>query len=446
MTNNAIKKDVVPLQTTITLLALGIAGYFIKVCFNIYLARKLPAALYGDFSVALTVLNIAATFILLGTNVSANRFLSRYLVSGDQHTLRDYLAWNLRIVLASSFVCFLIIIFILGVLYFLHISNVLRLEELHLSVHLLWISPLVAMALLMSSFLLCNQNYHLSYFFQNVTTYIFMFFFFIVGFYFFDSPYDTRYIVAMVLFAFIMTVLFEIITFRIYMPENLLLSLKNAWQKPTIQTREWTQTSIRLISNNITYSIVSATTLVIIKIISPHKSAAAYFAAALVIANVIFVISSSIYNYLKPQIGIALAKQNYGILQKKLDTANIITYSITLMITILINVFSAGIFSFFGDQFAHSAQIALLILSVGYFIGVVCKPAVLLLAYSGNEKILLKTTTIELCTILILGFILTYFYAIEGAALAETISLIVKSGLAYLYVKRLYPLRSCLIA
>ncbi len=63
----------------LVLLLLTFATYGLKYVVNLLFAKNMPPEVYGDLSLALRLLAIAAALTLLGTGTSAKRFLAKYL-------------------------------------------------------------------------------------------------------------------------------------------------------------------------------------------------------------------------------------------------------------------------------------------------------------------------------------------------------------------------------
>ena len=89
-------------------------------------------------------------------------------------------------------------------------------------------------------------------------------------------------------------------------------------------------------------------------------------------------------------------------------------------------VFSKTFLGHFG-LFYQQAQSVLLILTVGFSIGASVQPATAIIAYSGNEAVLLKISVTELTLIIVLGIIGTYFWGYVGTAIATAFTIIVKA-------------------
>src|SRR3989338_7449164 len=159
-------------KTSVILFLIGFSGYFFNFSFNALLARQLSNELFGDFSVALRILNIASVYMLLGTLTSAKRFYSGYLKSNKILEASKYMSWNLRIVLVSSLFFLILLtlftVFILG----LHLFHIHDIREYHLFVYFLWLSPINAFTLLISSYLICDRDIYLGTFFDTIGFYL----------------------------------------------------------------------------------------------------------------------------------------------------------------------------------------------------------------------------------------------------------------------------------
>jgi O-antigen/teichoic acid export membrane protein len=384
--------------------------------------------------------------ILFGTNTSANRFLTNYLNLESADNLRDYLSWNIRLVRNTALFCLIFITIILGTLNLLQISNVILLADLHLTFHLLWVAPLSAVVLLLSSFLLCSKNYRLSYFFSNFAKYFFMFSFAFVAVYLFDIIIDTTQLVWMVSIAFIIVFVIEVLLFWYYAPIKLWNHLKSAWSSSTqnkrsVHKQAWKKTAGYLIMNNLTYMVLTSADLLIVELVAPNEASVGYYASALAVTAIIFVVSRSIYTYIKPNINAHIQNKEFDVLQTKLNHANYFATGVLLPLVVLLNIFSKQLFLLFGDHFSGSVEVTFLILSVGFCVGALLSPAVYILSYSGNERLVTKVTFIEFAVLIVLGVVLTYYFGIEGTAVACVTAILVKSVLLTMHVKRIYPLR-----
>jgi len=88
------KKALGHYRSLLSLILVAAMSYLAIYLLNLFLANHLSEALYGDFSVGLKASIFASTFILLGTNVSNNKFFQEYRHEPNHDKLHTYLKWN----------------------------------------------------------------------------------------------------------------------------------------------------------------------------------------------------------------------------------------------------------------------------------------------------------------------------------------------------------------
>ena len=151
----------------LVLLILSFLTYGLKYVVNLVFAKNMPAEVYGDLSLALRLLAIAAALTLLGTGTSAKRFLAKYLQTNRHADSASYLHWNMRLV-ARAYILVWVGALVAGALMFhLHLFGLRDIESYHLAVYMLWIAPLVATGTLLAAFLLCDDLPVSSYLFSK---------------------------------------------------------------------------------------------------------------------------------------------------------------------------------------------------------------------------------------------------------------------------------------
>ncbi len=109
-----------------TLVGLGIAAYFVKYFLNIILTRHLTPSEYGDLAVFLRTVIILSLVLLLGTNNSTKKYLSKYLVKKDIKNIREFIIWNSRVVRKA------LLIYILSLFGLYVIMSILHLFDINL--------------------------------------------------------------------------------------------------------------------------------------------------------------------------------------------------------------------------------------------------------------------------------------------------------------------------
>lgn len=427
--------------SAIGLVVFSILSYLLKYLLNVFLARHLSEHAYGDFAVALRVLTIAATVMLLGTNVSARRFLARYLQIHHAAKVSHYVGWNLKIVSISAILALVVTLFMTLILFLLHAYHIKALDDYHLAVYLLWITPLVALTILLASYLLCANHYYLAVFFEKTGKYLFLLLYFFVAVIFLDMNLNNTLIITAFFIVFFVLLSLEIIYIISKTPQRLMVGVQKFWASDLSRQKKWTAVSFRLILNKIAFILLCAIDLIIVEIFSRQEAAVGHYAAMLAIVSFIWVPSENVYEFIKPKINHYLLKRNYKKLQEMITRANQVMFLMAGLVTFIIIIFAKEILSTFGSSFM-SVAFPLMILAIANFIGCSAKPAANLLAYSNEEKTLLNLVLLQLGLVIILCSLGTYFYGIIGIVFALLITMIINTFLLSTYVKKLLPIRA----
>tara|TARA_R110000868_G_scaffold158036_3_gene385777 strand:- start:25533 stop:26852 length:1320 start_codon:yes stop_codon:yes gene_type:complete len=433
---NHTSKDI---SLSLALFGIAILGYLVKYFLNALLASHMTPELYGDFAVALRVLTIVSGIALLGTNISSKRFLSKYLNMHKDHQAKDYVAWNLHVIRYTFFVC-LALGLVLGLLnMFLRRYDIHNVDELHLAVYMLWVSPFFAFSLLFTSFLLCNRNVVLAQFFANFAKYSLMFVFFGVSIYFLDIPIYSGSIVGIMLGAFLVLAVIEALFVNRFFSNT--MPLAKAIEKPQKTKDKWFKVAVRLIANNIIFLLMCTADLIIIEIISPREQAVGFYAAALTISSVLQIIPRGVYTVVKPYIADSLYdEKKLAILQKRFNHSNIVFFILTAVIMLSIIGFAKPLLATFGPAYTEAVT-ALIILSVGRFFSLMCQSSILIMAYGDHEKMMMSVSFIEFVLLVISASVMTYYFGITGTAIATACVMTLKSITYITFVKLKHKLK-----
>lgn len=423
------------LKKTFTLLFLGIIGYLVIFAFNAYLARHLNAELYGDFSVALNVLKIVASLILFGTDASANRFVSSYLGNKDNRNLQAYFSWNFRIVATAIIFRILMLALIYLILSIAHITGAIDIE-IHLMIKFIWIAPIASVSLLLASFLLCSKKYNTSYIMTCFAKNIFMLAYLAVALNLFDTILRTTDLFIMVTLSYLAMLVVELIIIRVCCPQVFINELVKPNPSIKLKQTHWFNVSKNLVLNNIIYIILSTADLLIVESIVPGESDVALLSIIITICSILLIVPQSIYKIIKPNISIAIEKNNFENLQKVIVRCNKVAILASISLLLFINIFPKELVGLFGSYFSPEIKTPLLIFSLGYFSFTLSKPCALILAFSGHEKKLVSQSMLELGMLILFGLILTYYFGITGMATATTISLYYRALAGYVSVMK----------
>ena len=421
----------VPLATFVIMAG----SYFLRYAVNVFIARILGPALFGDYIITLRLVLILSNVALVGTNITSSRYLPLYYKERNFRSAADYFRWNIALVGISFLICLIVAILAILAMYLLHYFNVKDIQEYYMPVYSLWIVPIVALFLLLSSLLLA-QNYNLSSaFFKNILNLVLIFICFYFFYYWLGIKVSNINIIVILgsVFLFI-----AILQFIILMIQNKgffrMMSLIFRSKNIRIVNR-WFTFSYRIVISNIAYYLLSIIDLLIVEIIVPSEAAVGYYAAVLTITLFIWMVPNALYRFIKPAISGNLdSKEDRMKLQRYLKEINILNLVLSLLVTIIIFVFALHFLHYFGEGYEVGER-ALLIAASGFFIGTFAKSPILLLIYAGYERLLIYVTLTELTLLLVLGSLFAYYWGINGVATATFIAITVKTIMAYLFSK-----------
>lgn len=417
---------------------LSVFFYVIKFIFNIVLSKHLLHGLYGDWSLAARFYSLISGLILLGTGAEAKKFLARFLKEHEYLNIEHYIRWNFRLIKNSIF------LFLVGLLSFmltiitLHLFNVKSLESYHLCFYVIFLCPIGAILLLMSNYLQCNQNILLSICCTNAEKSWFQFIIFIIFIYFFHVKFNSQvlfliFLISVILFSIIEGALFSLLL-RAKTTKILLLELIGSLV-PINYHKEWLALGVKLMINQSIYLFTCAIDIFLVKLITKSFDQTDYYAAILSITGIIFVISSTLILLLSTKVSSLLSNDKQKEELQALINKTFFTIAIvSSLVFFLLVFFSHRILQVFGNDYV-TAQPALIIMLIGYYIGALCSSSIRLLVYSGNENTVLIIAIVEALVLVVLGIVFTLFWGIVGMALATCMSILVKSICATIMVK-----------
>ncbi len=410
----------------IGLMLIAVINYSIKYALNAYLANHLAPRTYGDFTIALKMLMVAASLTLLGSDISAKRFLSQYLSRQDASSAVQFIAWNLKLLWRCSAAVIIILLLFIVALYQFHLQQDSWFETHHLVIHILWLTPLLSVSVLLTSFLLCNQNYYLSGLTGRVLKYILLVSFVVGASTIFDLKLSNENLFYLVLGAFFILVLMQLLSAFFVMPANMRLAAKEALHLTNPEREEWIKTSLNLALNNIIFNLVCVIDLAVVELVGHDEDMVGHYSAVLVIAGIIWLFSNSMGNYLKPKVRYLLSNKKIKEMQQVINQTNMVSIAVCFFMALAVIVFSDPLLKSFSDPYRIAGK-PLIILAVCYFLGGLSRSAVTLLAFSKNERVLLVVSTIELIASALACLVGTLYFGLLGTAVGAGSVIVIKS-------------------
>ncbi|WP_131764305.1 oligosaccharide flippase family protein [Legionella drozanskii] len=377
-----------------SLFVLAVLGYILKILLNLFLARHLPASVYGDYSVAIRVLTILVTLALFGTNIGANRFFAKYLHLNEKTTATSYLAWNIKLLTVTFLIVFILAITSFGVMLTLHHLKIQDLNQYYLVAYVLWLVPFSAIATLMASFVLTSNRILLSSFYKSPLIYLVELTLFSLVVWYIDPGLNNLSIVFVLFLSFVLIIMISTLSIN----EEILILFRQGFKNlvgTSLSQREWLKTSSSLIANNIVFTVSCTLDLFAVKLFSISETHAGYYAAALSIASILWLIPTNAYQGLKYRLAVLLTREDgREELQYRLNKINALVISLVLVLIFLIAFFAKSLLYYFGPDYVKAEQ-ELIILSIASGIACIGHVAPVLLVFAGYENKVLKWSIIN---------------------------------------------------
>lgn len=427
-------------KTIVLLLILGIVAYLIAYLFNAFISQHLSPADYGDFSIAIRTISVISLVLLLGTNISSVKYLSTYFNSENRDHIIQFIKWNLGIVSKTSIICIVIFILFYLLLAILHIYNIKDFTTHHFSIYVLWLAPFSAFYLLLASFILSDKKSILSFIITKIALNILLSLLLYITIYYIDVSVHFILILILLFIAFCVIIIGELyLVSKILTNNNISLKLKpdKSFKQPIKKT--WMLESLKVTSGQIVFSLISVADLFIIEWIHPSEHATGYYAAMLVIVNILWVVPSSITSFLAPRLNPMFEHKRYKKLQNLINSINSINLPVLVILTLLIIIFSDYLLSFFGKDYIQ-AQTPLVILCIAYFLLAISLSNARILMFLESKK-LMRINSTELIILVTTSIVLTYYFGILGMSFSVLITNIYKATMLFKSVKKILPIK-----
>jgi glutamate:GABA antiporter len=428
-------------KITFTLVVLGGVAYFFKYFLNIILTRNLNPDEYGDLAVFLRTVIILSLILLVGTNNSTKKYLSKYFVKKDKYNIKNFIAWNARII-SKSLVIYILSLFILYlIMMILHLFEIKNFFSYHYVFYYLAVAPLAAIAVLLSSYILSNKWPILFFFFRKIAVFVVMLILIGGGLLFYNIKISLYSIGIFLLISYVIVIFAELVFISKLSNEHKLDDVVIDFRKTAKKAdgeKQWLSDSFRMIGSQLIFNLIWTIDLFILEWIHYSEHDVGYYAAMLVLTNILLITPSAITTLLIPRITHFVGEKKFTELQSNINVINFTNIAILTIILIILLTFSKTLLLFFGEGYS-SAEIPFIILCFTYYIASIFVPAGKILTFVETD-LQLKINLIELVIVVVLGVLLTWFWGLTGIAVSVLISIIFKSLLTYIILKRKLPI------
>jgi O-antigen/teichoic acid export membrane protein len=205
----------------------------------------------------------------------------------------------------------------------------------------------------------------------------------------------------------------------------------------------WVRDSLKFAGIQILTGALWTVDFFIVATFCQDRNEIGHYAAILVITNILLVIPSSITSLIAPRISSLVTNKKYQDLQYSLDIINLINMVALFITATIIFLLSKDLLALFGKTFVN-VELPFKILCFAFLIKSIFTPQTKVLSLI-KTNFQLRISIGEIIIMIISGCFLTYNYGLIGIAIAILISVIYKSIVTYIFLKKELPVKTLII-
>ena len=410
---NKIKKNPFVLQSLKTMF-LRIIGVITLFGFSLFLTHNYDPRIIGQFDFIRMVLLVLSSICVLGTDQSILYFTGILKSTNETEKLKVIYK---KIVTLIFILCLLVLLvfFIIG-------QNSINLFFNDKSTYLLMAKAIIVLffysiTLFNTETIRALDKIYIAELFRNTFKYVSVIIGAVVLFYYHQEIYlvDT-FLIGFVALAIITTIIIFWL-FKKQKDDSILLNETNLFTYSFIAHK-----SYPMAISNLAIFLMMTFDVVFLKKFKGDETVA-YYAVAMKLVSVLFMINNSVYISVSLKIAQLYTDKNRTELLKVLKHSARIIVLLTVPVVLFVCLFSENILYFFGENYTQGKQ-ALLLLMVGQLMASFFGVSAIYLNMTGRQSIFQIILIFAVLVNLILNIILVPIYSLTGAAIAFVSSLL----------------------
>lgn len=210
--------------------------------------------------------------------------------------------------------------------------------------------------------------------------------------------------------------------------------------RPQFDSRGWLRTAMPLYATTVMRVITLQAGLLIIGTFLPAQEAGVY-SVILRLADLVVFGVGLVDAIAAPMIAELYHAGKFDELQLLVQRATRITFAVATCAALGLYAFGDWILGLYGEDFTTGLH-AMGIIMFAYLLQALVGPVGYMISMTGQENRLIAIQGVSMIVNLGLGFLLTPWFGIEGAAVALAVSTVVWQGWMFVFVKRNFGIRS----
>lgn len=401
------------------LIVLSVLGYTLNILFHRYLTHQMEADAYGDFCIGLNVLEIAATLLLFGTELSVMRYIPLSERASDS---RMFIGWNFSFIRKVFIIYCLFIVMIFISLISIKFYYPELFDTIHTVVFMLLVAPFSALYALFISYLNSKNNVLHSSIIDSIGRYILLWTVFVLIFSVAKIKPESIILASGYFFVFLILGFIALKVYNSkYEPIAPVKLLFFTHLSPSNQESKWQTSSMKYAFANIVFLVFLYIDKFILEIVHLSEHVVGYYSVLVILVGFFALISQASTYVLSPHISKFLQNpDSKSELQTLINKSNVVVFALTLNLFVIYLFFGETILGYYGKNGEYSGVYeALVYLAVSQIFLEIGKLALRFLLYGGFTDYINKVFVLCVIFLFVTGSTLTYFYGLNGIIAAH---------------------------
>ncbi|KTD43142.1 lipopolysaccharide biosynthesis protein [Legionella parisiensis] len=414
-----------------------VLGTFLQFVANIQFARILEPSVFGDFILALQILNFLRPLNQIGLLYSITYYVPHYIENSAFGYLRGFLKWMWkRYLILSIIIISLGIIVAIGAYHFFA-NNVNMQQHNSLVFYLIWLVPLRTLAAFQKNLLDANYNYIWGTLPSQIIAYLMLNTFLAVIYH-----TITKQPIYWVIGAYTASVLIAIIIQYMGLLRN--LYKKFSEYAPVYSIKEWKSKGNRMFLMGSVLSSINMMDMLMLKILGDDPNELGTLAVIFALLLPLVILNQAIKVVITPLISALIKEKNYTKLQKILNVTNLYKLVYLVITTFILLYYGKNLLELFGTGYSKFYS-PLIIAILGALFYAVFDFSSFLLLYGDTEVIANKIVIFQLIAVIVLDIALIPTYQLIGAVWGITLSTILSTCASIYYARKSFPVKTLFI-
>ena len=410
---------------------LRIVGLIIGYLFVLFVARKYNAEILGMFSLSVTIIQILTLVNKLGLDTLMVRFSAEFSVYGEFHLLKDL---YIKVFKISAFLS-TFSMFCLFILSNSLANNIFRNNDLsiYLKISSFAILPLVLLSINSES--IRGLRKIKEYAFLKTVS-IFLFAIMMLFLLYFKGKHNYDPIISYVIAVYISCFISIIVWFK--SSKIYLFSMDKKDFNADLTIRKILGISIPMLLASSLSFVMGWTDIVLLSFFRSMEEVGVYH-VVLKIAMLMSMILTAVNSITMPKFAQSFKRNNLSELNQILNFAVLLIFWISVVVAVVIVIFSSFILNIFGSKFVVG-KLALFFLIIGQLVNSIGGLAGPVLQMTGKEVTFQNIVIIAVIINFLLNVLFIPKYGINGAAFASAFSMSLWNVLSMIYIYKYYKI------